>query len=170
MLKADEQQYLDAMACDCQNQDSNPGLKPGPSRFYQTLWSSHQCTPTVLPVREGPMDSDSSQHISRLTYACSAWCFFYNSGERDQLAAMVTRLSKKNYLPPDQPTLHKMVATADVRLFNQVVENPAPLIPPSKSHSYNLRKHPHDLQIPSYQTNISDKNFIHRTILELNHT
>ena len=43
-----------------------------------------------------------------------------------------------------------MVATLDVQLFNQVVANPthvvAPLIPPSKSHSYNLRKRPHDLQ------------------------
>ena len=95
-------------------------------------------------------------------------------GERDQLAVVVTRLAKKNYLPPDQPTLHEMVATADVRLFNQVVSNPAhvlaPLIPPSKSHSYNLRKRWHDLQIPSYQTNILDENFITRTILELNHT
>jgi len=112
--------------------------------------------------------------ISRLTYACSAWWGFCNSGERDQLAAVVTSLAKKNYLPPDQPTLHEMVATADVQLFNQVVANPAhvlaPLIPPSKSHSYNLRKRPHDLQIPSHKTNILDKNFITRTILALNHT
>ena len=112
--------------------------------------------------------------ISRLPYACSAWWSFCNSGERDQLAAVVTRLAKKNYLPPDQPTLHEMVATADVKLFNQVVANPAhvlaPLIPPSKSHSYNLRKRPHDLQIPSYKTNVLDKNFITRTILALNYT
>ena len=89
--------------------------------------------------------------ISRLTYACSAWWGFCNSGERDQLAAVVTRLAKKNYLLPDQPTLHEMVTTADVQLFNQVVANPthvlSPLIPLSKSHSYNLRKRPHDLQI-----------------------
>ena len=93
---------------------------------------------------------------------------------RDQLAAVVTRLAKKNYLPPDQPTLHEMVATADVQLFNQVVANPthvlAPLIPPSKSHSYNLQKHPHDLRIPSHKTKILDKNVITKTILALNHT
>ena len=117
----------------------------------------------------------SQAHImSRLTYACSAWWGFCNSGERDQLAAVVTRLAKKNYLPPDQPTLHEMVATADVQLFNTVVADPthvlAPLIPLSKSHSYNLRKRPHDLQIPSHKTNILDKNFITRTILALNHT
>ena len=98
--------------------------------------------------------------ISRFTYACSMWWGFCNSGERDQLAAVVTRLAKKNYLPPDQPTLHEMVATADAQLFNQVVANPthvlAPLIPPSKSHSHNLRKCPHDLQIPSHKTNILD--------------
>ena len=112
--------------------------------------------------------------LSRLTYACSAWWGFCNTGEKEQLAAVVTRLVKKNYLPPDKPTLHEMVATADVQLFNQVVGSPAhvlaPLIPPSKSHSYNLRKRPHDLQIPLYQTKISDKNFITRTILELNNT
>ena len=49
-----------------------------------------------------------------------------NSGERDQFAAVVTRLAKNNYLPPGQPTLHEMVANADVRLFNQVVANPRP--------------------------------------------
>ena len=69
--------------------------------------------------------------------------------------------------------LHEMVA-ADVQLFNQVVANPAhvlaPLPLPSKSHSYNLRKRPHDLQIPSYKTNILDENFITRTILALNYT
>ena len=112
--------------------------------------------------------------LSRLTYACSAWWGFCSLGERDQLAAVVTRLVKKNYLPPDQPTLHEMVATADNRLFHQIVASPAhvlaPLIPPSKSHSYNLRKRPHDLQVPLYQTNISDKNFITRTILKLNQT
>ena len=106
--------------------------------------------------------------------ACSAWWGFCSLGERDQLAAVVTRLVKKNYLPPDQPTLHEMVATADNRLFHQIVASPAhvlaPLIPPSKSHSYNLRKRPHDLQVPLYQTNISDKNFITRTILKLNQT
>ena len=53
--------------------------------------------------------------ISRLTYACSAWWGFCNSGERDHLAAVITRLAKKNYLPPDQPTLHEMVATVDVQ-------------------------------------------------------
>ena len=63
--------------------------------------------------------------ISWLTYACSAWWGFCNSGEKDQLAAVVTRLVKKNYLHPDQPTLHEMVATADIRLFNQIVVNSA---------------------------------------------
>ena len=42
--------------------------------------------------------------------------------------------------------------------------------PPSKSHSYYLRKRPHDLQISSHKTNILDEQFITRTILALNHT
>ena len=105
------------------------------------------------------MDSDSSSHhLAAHIGLCLfrvVWFLVCNSGERDQLAAVVTRLAKKNYLPPDQPTLHEMVATTDVRLFNQVVAHVlAQLIPPSKSHSYNLRKCPHDLQIRSYQTNI----------------
>ena len=114
--------------------------------------------------------------IFRLTFACSAWWVFCNFEERDQLAAVVPDWGTRTVLsaPPDQPTLHEMVATADVQLFNQVVANPArvlaPLIPPSKSHSYNLRKRPHDLQIPSHKTDILDKKFITRTILALNHT
>ena len=100
--------------------------------------------------------------LSRLTYACSAWWgFVILERGRDQLAALVIRLAIRLDLPPNQPTLHEMVATAGVKFFNQVVANPAhvlaPLIQPSKSHSYNLRKRPYDLHISLYQTNISDK-------------
>ena len=54
-----------------------------------------------------------------------------------------------------------------------IVGNPnhvlAPLIPPSKSHPYNLRNRRHDMQIPPTQTN-SDKNVIIIIILDLNST
>ena len=142
-------------------------------------YNSEKSVQTAFALRtlhaHGTLWTVTQAHIiSRLTYACSAWWGFCNSGERDQLAAVVTRLAKKNYLHPDQPTLHEMVATADVRLFNQFEPNPAhvlaPLIPPSKSHLFNLLERPHDLQIPSHKTNILDKNFITRTILTLNHT
>ena len=69
--------------------------------------------------------------------------------------------------------LSEIVAHADTRLFNQIVGNPklvsAPLIPPSKSHPYNLWNCRHNMQIPPAQTN-SDKNFITRIILDLNST
>ena len=74
--------------------------------------------------------------LSRLTYACSAWWGFCSLGERDQLAAVVTRLVKKNYLPPDQPTLHEMVATADNRLFIKLLQAP-PMYLLHSSHSRN---------------------------------
>ena len=45
-------------------------------------------------------------------------------GERDQLQAIVSRLVKRNYLPPNQPHLHDIVATADLRLFHSNVNNP----------------------------------------------
>ena len=109
--------------------------------------------------------------ISRLTYASSAWWGFCNAGERSQLEAVVTRLVKKKYLPPDQSSLSEIVTTADTRLFDQIVMNPnhvlAPLIPPSKSHPYNLRNRRHNIQIPPAHAN-SDRNFIIRTILDLN--
>ena len=110
-------------------------------------------------------------HMGRLTYGLSAWWSFCNAGERSQLEAVVTRLVKRRFLPLDQPTLSELVATADTRLFSQIVGNPnhvlAPLIPPSKSHPYNLQNRHHNIQIPRAQTN-SDKNFIIRIILDLN--
>ena len=110
--------------------------------------------------------------ISRLTYAAPAWWGFCNMGERDQLQAIVSRLVKRNYLPSNQPPLHEFVATADLRLFNSIVNNPYhvlyPLIPPSKSYNYNLRKRSHNLQLPPTLNSMSDKNFINRILLNLN--
>ena len=69
----------------------------------------------------GALWAVSQAHIvSRLTYAAPAWWGFCNMGERDQLQAIVSRLVKRNYLPPNQPPLHDIVATADLRLFNSV--------------------------------------------------
>ena len=70
------------------------------------------------------MDSYSSPHHLTAHICLFRVVGFCNSGERDQLAAVVTRLAKKNYLPPNQPTLNEMVTTADVQLFNQVVARP----------------------------------------------
>ena len=77
--------------------------------------------------------------ISRLTYACSAWCGFCNSGERDQLAAVVTRLAKKNYLPPDQPTPTKCwpLRTSDSSI--RLSQTP----PTYLLHSSHTRNHTH---------------------------
>ena len=110
--------------------------------------------------------------ISRLSYAAPAWWGFCNIGEQDQLQAIVSRLVKRNYLPLNQPLLHDIVATADLRLFNSIVSNPhhvlSPLIPPSKSYQYNLRKQPHNLQLPLTLNSMSDKNFLNRILLNLN--
>ena len=76
------------------------------------------------------------------------------------LQAIVSRLVKRNCLPPYQSPLHDIVATVDLRLFNSIVKNPHhvlyPLIPPSKSYEYNLRKRPHNLQLPPTLNSMSD--------------
>ena len=121
----------------------------------------------------GALWAVSQAHIiSQLSYAAPAWWGLCNMGERDQLQAIVSRLVKRNYLPPNQPPLHDIVATADLRLFNSIVNNPHrvlyPLIPPSKLYKYNLRKRQHNLQLPPTLSSMSDTNFINRILLNLN--
>ena len=93
-------------------------------------------------------------------------------GERPARSSGHT-ISKEEISAPEQTTLSEIVATADTRLYNQIVGNPnhvlAPLIPPSKSHPYDLRNRRHNMQLPPAQAN-SDKNFIIRFILDLKST
>ena len=109
--------------------------------------------------------------INRLTYASPAWWGFCNSCERDQLGAVVARLVRRQFLPPDQPSLQNIIHAADMRLFQKIICNPChvlfPLIPPEKTHSYSLRTRRTNLQLPPPNTN-SDKNFINRIIISLN--
>ena len=60
---------------------------------------------------------------------------------------------------------------ADMRFFRKILSNPchvlASLIPPEKTHSYNLRTRRTNLQLPPPNSN-SDKNFINRIIIGLN--
>ena len=109
--------------------------------------------------------------INRLTYASSAWWGFCGTGEKEQLGAVVTRLVRMQFLPPDQPSLQDIIDAADMRFFRKILSNPchvlASLIPPEKTHSYNLRTRRTNLQLPPPNSN-SDKNSINRIIIGLN--
>ena len=62
--------------------------------------------------------------IGRLTYASPAWWGFCTIGERDQLEAVVGRMVRRHFLPPDQRPLHEIIDAADMRLFRKVSSNP----------------------------------------------
>ena len=107
----------------------------------------------------GALWAVSQAHIiSRLNYATPAWWGFCHIGEQDQLQAIVSRLVKQNCQPIKfQPTTSsRHHCHRRPPLYNSIVINPHYvlylLIPPSKSYQYNLRKRPHNPQLPQLST------------------
>ena len=111
--------------------------------------------------------------ISRLTYACSAWWGFVTPARgisllrwspdwrKRTICLQISQLSTKWWPLQTSNSSIKLSQTPPTYLLHS--SHP-------RNHTHNLRKRPHDLQIPSHKTNILDKNFITRTILALNHT
>ena len=106
--------------------------------------------------------------IGRLTYASPAWWGFCTVGERNQLEAVVSRMVRKHFLPPNQRPHHEIINDADMRLILKVSSCPHhaldTFIPPMKGHTYDLRERRTNLQLPPAHTS-SDKNFFNESFL-----
>ena len=74
-------------------------------------------------------------YINRLTYASPAWWGFCGTGEKEQLGAVVARLVRRQFLPPDQPSLQDIIDAADMRFFLKILGNPCHVLasPPTRT-------------------------------------
>ena len=110
--------------------------------------------------------------IGRLTYFSPAWWGFCTIEERGQLEAVVGRMVRRHFLPPNQRPLDEIIDDADMHLFRKVYSTPhhvlATLTPPTRVYTYDLRERRTNLQLSLLPCTTSDKNFSNRIILKLN--
>ena len=90
--------------------------------------------------------------LARLTYASSAWVGFLNAAHKDRINAVIRKLIRHEYLPPDQPMFEQLSNTADCRLFSSILSNNNHVLhkflPSIKVTGYTLCLRAHNRQLP----------------------
>jgi len=111
--------------------------------------------------------------VSRLTYAASAWFGFITSTDKQRIEAFFRRRKRSGYCSQDLPDFVRLVEEGDERLFERINNNNSShvlreLLPPPSmaTQQYNLRRRPHDRQMPDHTAHLADKNFLIRMLFK----
>ena len=108
--------------------------------------------------------------VSRISYAMPAWWGFASAADRDRLDAFIRRSIRLGYRDASAMPVSAIGERADDKLFSSVTSNNRhllyPLLPPKRSHQYSLRQRPHQYQIPTRTTALSDNNFMTRMLFK----
>jgi len=111
-------------------------------------------------------------NVSRLTYAASSWFGFITSTDKQRIEAFFRQGKRSGYCSPDLPDFVQLVEEGDERLFKRINNNSSHVLrellpPPSMAtQQYNLRRRPHDRQMPDHTGHLADKNFLTRMLFK----
>jgi len=61
--------------------------------------------------------------VSSLMYASPAWWGFTSADDRKKIGALLTRMKRLDFVPPQSPDADQLADRADERLFSPVVPN-----------------------------------------------
>ena len=104
--------------------------------------------------------------VAKLTYACSAWWGYANSGGKARIQAVLNKLKRLGFLAEDV-LFDKICLERDTKLFSQILTNPHhvlhQLLPPVRNVPYSLRPRVHDRELPVANVAMK-KNFIIRML------
>jgi len=106
--------------------------------------------------------------ISRLTYASPSWWGLASSEDKAKLQSVLNRAKKWGLCDPAAPQLEKICSKYDSDLFQQVILSPNHtlhyLLPPLKSHPYQMRPRAHERQLTPKGGSLFAKTFIQRML------
>src|SRR5664279_5505416 len=106
--------------------------------------------------------------LSNMLYCSSAWSGFCNTADRQRIDAFIRRSKRYGYCAEEVAAVAEQFVAADEALLKRVLSNPHhtlhQLLPPCKNTSYNLRKRPHNRQLPTKGSQLQQSNFITRTL------
>jgi len=94
-----------------------------------------------------------------MTYAASAWIYHHH---KQRIEAFFCRSKRSGYCSPDLPDFVQLAEEGDERLFKRINNNSShvlrELLPPTSmaTQQYNLRRRPHDRQMPDHTGHLAD--------------
>jgi len=94
--------------------------------------------------------------VSKLIYCSPAWSCFCSVKDRDRINSFIKRSKRNGYCADEVQMVNELFADADKTLLKQVLANPNhtlhQFLPPINKHDHQLRKRPHNQQLPAKRT------------------
>lgn len=105
--------------------------------------------------------------VAKLSYCSPAWRGFLSKSDSDRLEAIMRRAQKWGLYASQGCTIAEIMDAADHKLFQAVLNNSNHtlhgLLPPTITHTHNLRPRVHNRILP-YKTTLSSFNFLYRML------
>ena len=91
--------------------------------------------------------------LVKLLYCNQAWFGFCSAAARDRIDSLVSRSKHRGYYADSVSPVKELLADSDNSLFKRKLSNANhtlhEMLPPlNNNHNYNLRKRPHNHQLP----------------------
>ena len=107
--------------------------------------------------------------LAKLLYCNQAWSGFCSAAARVRIDSFISRSKRCGYCADNVPPVKELFADLDNSLFKRVLSNENhtlhKMLPPLKNnHGYNLRKRPHNHQLPIKGNSLQQSNFINRVL------
>ena len=107
--------------------------------------------------------------LAKLLYCNQAWSGFCSAAARVRMNSFISRSKRCGYCADDVPPVKELFVDSDNSLFKRVLSNANhslhKLLPPlNNNHTYNLRKRPHNHQLPIKGNLLQQSNFIIRAL------
>lgn len=108
--------------------------------------------------------------LAKVMYASSAWSGFMSQTDRQRIDSFLQRGKRCGFCPADVQDIETLCQAADDKLFKSVLINSNHLLQrllPDRSEAllhYNLRRRPHDRQLPDTNSHLARCNFISRQL------
>ena len=104
--------------------------------------------------------------VAKLTYACSAWWGYVDSGGKARIQSVFNKLKRLGFLA-ENISFEQICLERDTKLFSQILFNPYhvlhQLLPPVRNVPYSLRPRVHDRELPVVSAAMR-KNFVTRML------
>lgn len=146
------------------------------SHITETTLLSAQSLYALKVLKTHGLDSRSlhqvchSTLVSRLTYASPSWWGLASCEDKAKMQSVLNRAKKWGLCDVATPPLEEICAKLDTDLFNKVILSSNHvlhhLLPPLKSHTYQLRPRSHDRQLPAKGSSLFANTFIQRMLFK----
>ena len=106
--------------------------------------------------------------LSKLLYCNQAWSSICSAAAKNRIDLFISRSKRSGYCADNVLPVAELFADSDNSLLKRVLSNENhtlhETLPPINKHKYNLRKRPHNHQLPSKRNLFQRSNFIVRAL------